>query len=756
MRKELYDISGMSCSACSARIEKVIGKMNGVQQLNVNLLKNNMTITYDETIITPDVFTAKIAKLGFQAALHQQVPAAQTKLPENTAEQEMRVLGRHFLFSVIFTLPLFYLSMGHMLNWPLPSIFLGAENMLVNALTQLLLTVTVLIIGQKYFSHGFKNLAAKAPNMDSLIAIGSGAAFIYSLYAIYKMSWHLGRLNITEAEFFFHHLYFESAAMILTLITLGKYMEAKAKSKTSSAITKLMDLTPKTALVERNGIQGELPLHEIQLDDILIVKAGAAVPTDGIITEGYGLIDEAAITGESIPVDKTAGHKVIGGTTNQSGHFKMRVTATGENTALAKIISLVDEATSSKAPIARFADQISSIFVPSVIAIAVLAALCWYFTGQSLEFALTIAIAVLVISCPCALGLATPTAIMVGTGKGAAQGILIKSAQALETAHKVNTVIFDKTGTVTNGQPAITDILPYNHTEEVLLLAAATLENLSQHPLGKPIIAAAENRNIPLLTASSFKILPGQGIQAEINGNIYYGGNLKLMKSLNIQEEFLQETYTKLAGEGKTPLYFAKENTLLGCIAVADLVKESSAQAVSLLQNMGLKVIMVTGDNKLTAAAIAKQTGITEVVADVLPQDKEALIRSLQQQGHTVAMVGDGINDAPALTRADVGIAIGAGTDIALEAADIVLIKNDLLDVVRSIALSKAVIKNIKENLFWAFIYNIIGIPVAAGLLYTYNGFLLNPMLAAAAMSFSSVSVVSNALRLRFFKFHNL
>lgn len=754
MRKELYDISGMSCSACSARIEKVIGKMDGVQQIAVNLLKNNMTITYDETIITAEAFTAKIAKLGFQAVLHQNVPAP-NKLPENTAQQEMQSIGRHFLLSALFTLPLFYLSMGHMLNWPLPALFTARENMLVNAFTQLLLALPVLIIGQKYFHHGFKNLAAKAPNMDSLIAIGSGAAFIYSIYAIYKMSWYLGRLNLAEAEFFFHHLYFESAAMILTLITLGKYMEAKAKSKTSSAITKLMDLTPKTALAERHGVQGELPLSEIVVGDILIVKAGASIPADGIIIEGYGLIDESAITGESIPVDKAADSTVIGGTVNKTGHFKMRVTAAGENTALAKIISLVDEATSSKAPIARFADQISNIFVPAVITIAGLAAVYWRLNGQSLEFALTVAISVLVISCPCALGLATPTAIMVGTGKGASHGILIKSAQALETAHKIDTVVFDKTGTITNGKPDITDILPYNCTEEVLLLAAAALENLSQHPLGKPVIEAAARRNLPLLKGSGFKILPGLGIQAEINGNTYYGGNLKLMHSLAIKDEFLTATHNQLAGEGKTPLYFAKENSLLGCIAVMDLIKPSSAQAIQKLQEMGIKAVMVTGDNKLTATAIARQAGITDIAADVLPEEKETFIRNLQQQGHIVAMVGDGINDAPALTRADTGIAIGAGTDIALEAADIVLIKNDLLDVARSIALSKAVIKNIKENLFWAFFYNIIGIPIAAGLLYNYNNFLLNPMVAAAAMSCSSVSVVSNALRLRFFKFHN-
>ena len=607
--------------------------------------------------------------------------------------------------------------------------------------------------------------------MDSLIAIGSGAAFVYGLYGLLGLAYAFGHQRLDLVSGFYDALYFESAAMILALITLGKFLEARAKSHTSDALTALMQLTPKTALVERRGVQGEIPLEDVVIGDVLIVKAGATVPVDGQILEGSGALDESAITGESIPVDKLTGDKVTGGTINKSGYFKMEATAIGSDTTLAKIIALVEEATSSKAPIAKLADKISGIFVPVVITIAVVAACIWLMLGQSLHFALTIAISVLVISCPCALGLATPTAIMVGTGRGAKQGILIKSATALETAHKVDTVILDKTGTVTEGKPVVTDILPASGIEATELLSiAATLESLSEHPLGQAVVQAAEQQQLSTapdaqasvnlvdafaangLVATDYVALPGRGFLATLNKERYAAGNLLLMEEQGVDTQALVMQHEALASTGKTPLYFAQGSRLLGTIAVADTVKPTSREAIAKMRSMGLKVIMLTGDNAATAEAIRQQVGLDEAIAQVLPQDKERHVRLLQEKGHVVAMVGDGINDAPALARADVGIAIGAGTDVAIEAADMVLIKNDLLDVTRAIGLSKSVMKNIKENLFWAFIYNTIGIPLAAGLLYPAFGWLLNPMIAAAAMSCSSVSVVTNALRLRFVK----
>lgn len=751
MRKDLFDITGMSCSACSSRIEKVVGRQQGVQQISVNLLKNNMYVTYNDAAIDAAAIIAKVEKLGFGAQLHQQA-AVQKTVPVDTAALEMEAMRQRLIISFTFTLPLFYLSMGRMAGWPLPAVFLGGENDLINIITQMLLTIPVLFTGRKYFIHGFKNLWQKAPNMDSLIAIGSSAAFIYGVYALYRVAWGFGHGDWDVIHTFAHNLYFESAAMILTLITLGKFMEARAKSRTSDAITKLMNLTPKTAIVERHGQQGEIPLEEVVTGDILIVKSGAAVPVDGVITEGSGALDEAAITGESLPVDKHAGDKVTGGTINKSGYFKMQATAVGENTTLAKIISLVDEATSSKAPIAKLADKISGIFVPVVITIAVLAAAIWLALGYNTEFALSIGISVLVISCPCALGLATPTAIMVGTGCGAANGILIKSATALETAHSVDTVILDKTGTVTAGKPQVTNIIPHGTDEAKLLAIAAAVESLSEHPLAAPIIAAAQERGLDLPTATGYTMLAGQGLTAKIDGSTYYAGNRKLMQTASIDDGLYADVEKGLAMQGKTPLFFACDNKFLGTIALADTVKPTSADAVANLKKQGIKVIMLTGDNAATAEAIRQTAGIDEAVAEVLPADKERIVRQLQDEGHKVAMVGDGINDAPALARADVGIAIGAGTDIAIESADIVLMKSDLLDVPRAIRLSHSVMNNIKQNLFWAFIYNAIGIPVAAGLLYPEFGVLLNPMIAAAAMSCSSVSVVTNALRLRFLK----
>ncbi|MBR1975908.1 MAG: copper-translocating P-type ATPase [Phascolarctobacterium sp.] len=749
MRKEKFDITGMHCSACSSRIEKVVGKQKGVEEINVNLLKNNMHVTFDEGVISAEDIIAKVEKLGFGASIHAQQNQAKAK-PVDTAAQEMQAMKQRFIWSMVFTLPLFYISMGAMMGWPLPDIFLGMENALINGLTQLLLSIPVILIGIKYFENGFKNLWNKAPNMDSLIAIGSSAAFVYGVYAIYKIAYGFGHGDMELVHRFSHDLYFESAAMILTLITMGKFMEARAKNRTSEAITKLMNLAPKTALVERHGMQGEIPVEEVITGDILIVKSGATVPVDGVIIEGSGALDEAAITGESIPVEKHMDDRVTGGTINKSGYFKMRATAVGEHTTLAKIIALVDEATSSKAPIAKMADKISGVFVPVVITIAVFAAATWICLDYNLEFALAIGISVLVISCPCALGLATPTAIMVGTGRGAANGILIKSASALEAAHNIDTVILDKTGTVTEGKPVVTDIVPNNIEENQLLSLAAAMEKLSEHPLAEPIINYAEERSLELPPASDYRLLPGKGLEALVNDKKCFAGNAKLMTAESIELGDFSEIAAELAHDGKTPLYFAEGDKLLGIIAVADTVKPTSAEAIAKLQKMKIKVIMLTGDNKITAEAIHRQVGMDEVLAELLPEDKERTVRRLQEQGHKVAMVGDGINDAPALARADVGIAIGAGTDIAIESADIVLMKSDLLDVPKAISLSKAVMNNIKQNLFWAFFYNAIGIPVAAGVLYPHFGILLSPMIAAAAMSFSSVSVVTNALRLRF------
>lgn len=751
MKKQLLDITGMSCSACSSRIEKVVNRMQGVEQMSVNLLKNNAHVTFDESVVDEKTIIARIEKLGFGARLHAANVAAPVP-QQDTAAQEMEEMRQRLIGSLIFAGLVFYQHMGRMWGWPLPSFILGQENELINALLQMLWCIPVLFIDRKYFIHGVRNLLNGAPNMDSLIAVGSGASFIYGLYSVFGMAYAFGHNHLDLLPGFADALYFEASAVILALVTVGKFMEARAKSHTSDAIKALMNLTPKTALVERHGLQGEIPVEEVVTGDVLIVKSGASVPVDGEIIEGSAALDESALTGESLPVDKTIGDKVIGGTINRSGYFKMEATAIGADTALAKIIALVDEATSSKAPIAKLADKVSGYFVPAVISIAVIAAAIWLALGASWHFALTIAISVLVISCPCALGLATPTAIMVGTGRGAKSGILIKSATALETAHKIDTVILDKTGTITAGKPVVTDILPIKVTENELLAFAAGLEKLSEHPLGEAIVAAAEAKQLTLPEAGNYKQIPGQGVTAELAGAECAAGNLKLLQALHVDVSSLMNQYDKLAAQGKTPLYFVRAGELLGCIAVADTVKPTSKEAIAKLQDMGMRVLMVTGDNRATAEAIRAQVGVDEAVAQVLPQDKEAVVRKLQQEGHIVAMVGDGINDAPALARADVGIAIGAGTDIAIEAADMVLIKSDLLDVAKAIRLSRSVMTNIKENLFWAFIYNAVGIPFAAGVFYTAFGWLLNPLIAAAAMSCSSVSVVTNALRLRFIK----
>lgn len=753
--QEKYNVTGMTCAACQARVQKSVSNLTGVQECNVNLLKNSMVVTYDDKNVNSGQIIAAVEKAGYGASL-QQVKgksAAQAVSPVETAKKEYEAMRRRVIWSFVFTIPLFYISMGHMLGWPLPGVFLGTENSMVYALTLFLLVLPVAIINNKYYRMGFKTLFHGSPNMDSLIALGSGASLAYGIYALYKIAWGFGHGNLALVDQFTHDLYFEGAGTILTLITLGKFFEARAKGRTSDAINKLMNLAPKKATVVRDGVESVIPAEEVEKGDILVVKAGESVPVDGVLLEGTGSVDESAITGESIPVDKQIGDKVIGATINQSGYFKMRADKVGDETALSQIIRLVDEATSSKAPIAKLADKVAGIFVPIVIGIALLAMVVWLICGATFEFAMTIAVSVLVVSCPCALGLATPTAIMVGTGRGASNGILIKSAEALETAHSVNVVVMDKTGTITQGKPVVTDLKCHSGvTEDQLLQIAASLEKLSEHPLARAIVAEAEKRGTQLLPVEQFEQIPGQGIKGSINELACLAGNQKLLNAEGIHDEALEQLQDQMADQGKTPLFFAAAGKLIGMVAVADVVKPTSKQAIADLQTMGIEVVMLTGDHKKTAEAIRKQVGVDRVVAEVLSQDKEREVHTLQASGKKVAMVGDGINDAPALARADVGIAIGAGTDVAMESADIVLMRNDLLDVAGAIELSKATIRNIKENLFWAFFYNIIGIPIAAGCWYTAFNLKMNPMVAALAMSFSSVFVVSNALRLRFFK----
>ena len=754
--QEKYNVTGMTCAACQARVQKSVSHLAGVQDCNVNLLKNSMVVTYDDQTVNSGQIIAAVEKAGYGASLQQakgSKAAAQAVSPVDTAKKEYETMRRRVIWSFVFTIPLFYISMGHMMGWPLPSFFLGTQNSMIYALTLFLLVLPVAIINSKYYRMGFKTLFHGSPNMDSLIALGSGASLAYGVYALYKIAWGFGHGDLAMVDQFTHDLYFEGAGTILILITLGKFFEARAKGRTSDAINKLMNLAPKKATVVRDGVETVIPAEEVEKGDILIVKTGESVPVDGVLLEGSGSVDESAITGESIPVDKQVGDKVIGATINQSGYFKMRADKVGDETALSQIIKLVDEATSSKAPIAKLADRVAGIFVPVVIGIALLAMVVWLICGATFEFAMTIAVSVLVVSCPCALGLATPTAIMVGTGRGASNGILIKSAEALETAHSVNVVVMDKTGTITQGKPVVTDLVCRSGvTEDQLLQIAASLEKLSEHPLARAIVAKAEKKNTQFLPVEQFEQIPGQGIKGSIKGLSCLAGNQKLLNAQGVHDEALERLQDQMADQGKTPLFFASAGKLIGMVAVADVVKPSSKQAIADLQSMGIEVVMLTGDHKKTAEAIRKQVGVDRVVAEVLPQDKEQEVRKLQESGKKVAMVGDGINDAPALARADVGIAIGAGTDVAMESADIVLMRSDLLDVAGAIELSKATIRNIKENLFWAFFYNVIGIPIAAGCWYTAFNLKMNPMVAALAMSFSSVFVVSNALRLRFFK----
>lgn len=755
MRKEQFDITGMTCSACSRRVHKAVEALAGVSEVSVNLLKNSLAVSFDDQALSGRDIVAAVEKAGYGALRRGEKKRRAEAGGESSdpAVRELQEMGRRLAASFLFAIPLFYISMGHMVGLPLPISLLGTHNAAAFAFTQFLLTVPVVFINFKFYRVGFKTLFSGAPNMDSLIAIGSGAAVVFGVYALYKIFFALGAGDMETVHHFAMNLYFESAAMILTLITMGKFFEARARGKTSEALAKLMNLAPKTAVKLQGGVEKTVPLETVAVGDILVVKAGESIPVDGVVTEGHAFLDEAALTGESLPVEKRAGDPVTGATLNKSGHFLMRAARVGDDTTLAQIIRLVDEATSSRAPIARLADKISGVFVPVVIVIALTATGVWLLLGSEMEFALSIGISVLVISCPCALGLATPTAIMVGTGRGAANGVLLKSAEAIEIAEGVDTVVLDKTGTVTEGRPVVTDIVAAEGVgEEELLAVAASLENLSEHPLAAAVVAEAKKRGTPLSKVEDFGQTPGLGLSGQIDRALCLAGNARMLAAGGIAAEALLSRGAALADEGKTALYFVRDSRPLGLIALADIIKKSSPRAVAELRAMGLDVVMLTGDNAKTADAVRRQAGIERAVAEVLPQDKELEIRNIQKQGRKVAMVGDGVNDAPALVRADVGIAIGAGADIAIEAADIVLMKSDLLDVVTAIRLSRAVMRNIRQNLFWAFFYNIVGIPVAAGVFYGLWGLTLNPMIAAAAMSLSSVSVVSNALRLRFFK----
>ena len=766
--KEKFQVLGMTCSSCQAHVEKAVSKLDGVEEVNVSLLSNSMNVTYKEDKVTTQDIIKAVEHAGYQASSLKESAGNKVGNREEKKDNvalELKEMKFRLIVSFIFLVPLMYVAMYHMFeDWfhiPTPTVinnlFHGYENAITFGFTQLLLVTPILFVNRKYFKVGFTTLFRRTPNMDTLIALGATAAVGYGIVAIYCMGYGLGHGNIPLVEKYSMDLYFESAGTILTLITLGKYLETKSKGKTSEAITKLMNLAPKVALVIRDGKEVEVAIEEVVKGDIIIVKPGQSVPVDGKIVSGSSLLDESALTGESIPVEKKVGDTVTGASMNKTGYFQMEATRVGNDTTLSQIIQLVEEASSSKAPIAKLADKISGIFVPIVIGIAIVATVIWLLLGASIEFALSIGIAVLVISCPCALGLATPVAIMVGTGKGAENGILIKSAESLETAHLIETVVLDKTGTITEGKPKVTDVIVFNDTKEKeFIQLAVSMEAKSEHPLAEAIVNYGKEaynigEEVSYLSANQFESVSGRGIKAVVNNTLYFAGNMAFMKENNISIDEVTEIADELAMEGKTPLYFANENGMIGLLAAADTIKDTSKEAIDKLQHMGIDVVMLTGDNKKTAKAIQRKLNIKTVIAEVMPQDKEREVRKIQEQGKRVAMVGDGINDAPALARADVGIAIGAGTDVAIESADIVLMKSDLLDVVTAIELSKSVIKNIKINLFWAFFYNAIGIPLAAGVFFTIFEWKLNPMFASAAMSLSSVCVVMNALRLRYF-----
>ena len=768
MKTEKYNVTGMTCAACQANVTRCVSKLEGVEEVNVSLLANQMTVSYDESKVGEEDIIQAVEKIGYGASsLEQQQAAAQSRggfrsewqARQDQAMNSQKQMKRRLISSIVLLVPLMYIAMGSMMGLPVPWFFVGMENSLVNALAQLLMTIPVLFINRHFFQTGFKALWHRAPNMDSLVAIGSGASLVYGLFAMFRLAYGFGHGDVELVHEYAHALYFESAAMILTLVTVGKYLEARSKSKTGDALGKLVDLAPKTAVVLRGGVEQTIPAEQVVAGDIVVIRPGEGIPVDGVVTEGHGYVDQAAITGESIPVEKNPGDQVISATINKNGTFQFQASKVGEDTTLSQIIRLVDEASNSKAPIARLADKVSGVFVPVVIAIAIVTAIVWLIAGMGFEFALSNAISVLVISCPCALGLATPVAIMVGTGKAAEMGILIKSAESLENLHNVDTIVLDKTGTITSGHPAVTDVLPLDRslTEGQFLAEAAAAEFGSEHPLAQAVVERAQQLGLSLPKAEAFEAVAGRGIRAKVNGREYLAGNLAFLEE-NHQPATLEErsaaksVVNKLAQEGKTPLLFLRDGKLLGVIAVADTIRETSRAAIQRFNEMGLHVVMLTGDNKVTAEAIRKELGIEQAISDVLPTQKEAHIRSLQEEGHKVAMVGDGINDAPALTRADIGIAIGAGTDIAIESADVVLMKDSLDDVAAAIDLSRAVVRNIHMNLFWAFFYNVLGIPLAAGVLYPAFQLRLSPMIGSAAMSLSSVCVVTNALRLRFFK----
>lgn len=775
--KERFDVTGMTCSACSSHVEKSVGKLTGVENVSVNLLTNSMQVEFDENKLDTAGIIKAVEDAGYGAAVKDEhaksgaKTSGQSGSQENNGlsavEQNVKNMKKRLIVSLIFWIPLMYVSMGHMiyqwLNIPMPPFTMnflhGNENAITYAFTQFLLLLPILIANQKYFKNGFKTLWHRSPNMDSLIAIGAGAAILYGIFAIYRIGYAMGHGDMMVVHQYAHDLYFESAGTILTLITIGKYLETKSKGKTSEAITKLLNLAPKTVTAVRDGVEQVVDAADVEKGEIFLVKPGESVAVDGIVLEGKSSFDESAITGESIPVPKQEGDTIVSASINKSGLIRAKATKVGEDTTIAQIIRLVEEASSSKAPIAKMADKIAGVFVPAVITIALITGVIWLISGATFEFAMSTAIAVLVISCPCALGLATPVAIMVGTGKGAENGILIKSGDALETAHQIDTVVLDKTGTITQGKPVVTDIIcaaGKNADKTQLLQIAGSLEKGSEHPLAEAIVNYCETNSIALEKVTDFNALFGKGIEGTMSGTHYYAGNEKMMEEKGISLSTEQKNQIQaLAKQGRTPLLFADEKQFLGIVAVADVVKPTSKEAVQKFRDYGIHVIMLTGDNEVTAQAIKEQVGIDEVIAGVLPTQKEQKISALKQAGHKVAMIGDGVNDAPALASADVGIAIGAGTDVAIESADIVLMKNDLLDAVGAVKLSKAVIRNIKENLFWAFFYNSIGIPLAAGVLYPLFQIKLNPMFGAAAMSLSSVCVVSNALRLRWVKLHD-
>lgn len=756
MAKEKYNITGMSCAACSAKVERVVGKLEGVENVSVNLLTNSMQVEYKEDKLSSNDIIKNIADAGYGASLATATKQKkEEKSIKKTNDDAITSMKFRLKVSIVFLVILMYFSMGSMIGLPLPKFLSGEGNPVGFALTQLLLVLPVMYVNRKYYISGFKSLFHLSPNMDTLIAVGTVAAFTYGVIAIYVMGYALNNADMHTVTEYRMNLYFESVSMILTLITLGKFFETGSKARTTDAISKLIDLSPKRANVLRDGVEENILTEDVVVGDIVIVRPGESIPVDGMIIEGSTSVDESAITGESIPVQKEKGDKLIAATINKNGSVRIKATEVGEDTAISRIIALVEEASSSKAPIAKMADKVAGVFVPVVMGISLITFIVWLALGYDFSFALNCAIAVLVISCPCSLGLATPVAIMVGTGKGAENGILIKSADALETTHSIDTVVLDKTGTVTEGKPVVTDILAFDTDENEFLKLAAGVESASEHPLAEAIVEKAKEKSFEIVSPTEFQAISGRGIVASVSGSKIIAGNEQAIKEQYGNSENFAEVFKKgneLASQGKTPMYFGKDGKLLGIIAVADTIKKDSKEAIQALKNRNIDVVLLTGDHKNTAMAIAKEAGIKKVIAEVLPTDKEEHIRELMEAGHKVAMVGDGINDSPALARADVGIAIGAGTDIAIESADIVLMHSSLKDVATAIDLSKAVIRNIKQNLFWAFFYNSIGIPLAAGVFYLSLGWKLSPMFGAAAMGMSSVCVVSNALRLRAFK----